>query len=381
MESSTFIVNVGLLLRGWSLDVERDVNVEVRDGVIASIGHGFSCERNSITFRHGIAIPALVNAHLHVFDYAFQEAGLELKLPELVSEPHGLKHRLISSLSEEELRRAALEVCSTLSRQGVYLALTFCERLDAVKVLRGASEVTGVRLAALVRPRRLDDGSLSFEGLLDEADGVGLDSPLRYSCEGLKWIKSECSKRSKLVSTHISETSSSRLKGDLELALRCLNPDVVVHATHLDESGIEALEARDIAVVVCPRSNMWFSCGLPPLKLLLEKGVKLLIGTDNAGWVNPDLWRELEAVYNILRLQSSRADPKEVLKMATINIHLVRGLKAPSNVIDEGVEANFVILDGLSMGADSSHNLYSTIVKRGSESRVLCRVYGGRMLN
>jgi Cytosine deaminase and related metal-dependent hydrolases len=66
------IINVGYALVGPELELVREVNIEVADGVITHIGHGYA-SNSDVTLDRGIAIPALVNAHLHILDYAFPE--------------------------------------------------------------------------------------------------------------------------------------------------------------------------------------------------------------------------------------------------------------------------------------------------------------------
>ncbi|MHC1627811.1 MAG: amidohydrolase family protein, partial [Candidatus Nezhaarchaeales archaeon] len=103
--------------------------------------------------------------------------------------------------------------------------------------------------------------------------------------------------------------------------------------------------------------------------------VNLLIGTDNAGWINPDMWRELEALFNLSRLQGLHVDPREILKIATVNIHRVKGMKAPNNILEEGLDANFIILNGEEIDLGYSQNIYASIVKRGHPEAVMYRVF------
>lgn len=366
------IINVGAALIGQELEIQRNVSIEVEDGQIVSMMRGF--RDRGLTFKHGIAMPALVNAHMHVLDYAFQEAGLNLELSELVSEPHGLKHKLISTLNEQDIRNAALKLFTKLIRQGVYKAIIFCERLEAIRPLRDIAKALGLDVSILARPKRSNE-QLSIEEALSEADGLGLDSPLRYSVSELKQMSDECTKRGLLKATHISETRVTHEQGDVKLAIEHLNPDMVIHGVHLEENDIYTLSLKNVSLVLCPRSNMWFSSGLPPLRHLFKYNINLLMGTDNAGWVNPDIWRELEALFNISRLQGLHLDPREVLKIATVNIHKVKGMKASNNVLEEGLDANFIVLNCEELDLNYSHNIYASIVKRGHSGAVLYRVF------
>lgn len=366
------IINVGYALIGQELELQRDVSIEIEGHLITSIKRGF--RDRGLTFKHGIAMPTLVNAHMHVLDYTFQEVGLDLEIGDLVSEPHGLKHKLISTLSEHDIRASTSRLFSRLVEQGVHQVVIFCERIEALKPLRDAAEALGLNAILLARPKRIGD-TITLHGALEGADGLGLDSPLRYSVVELEVMRGMCSQRGLLKASHISETRGAHERGDLKLALEHFDPDMIVHGVHLEEDEIKELADKGISLVLCPRSNMWFSSGLPPLKLFLKHGINLLVGTDNAAWVNPDLWRELEVLYNLSRLQGLKLDPREILKIATVNAHRVKNMKVKNNVLEEGLEANFIVLDGEELDIMYSHNIYASIVKRASLKAVVHRVF------
>lgn len=367
------IINVGMALVGDELRTRRRVSIEIEGGVIKSIRDGF--KSNGATFKSGIAMPALVNAHIHVLDYAFQEVGLDLGLSELVSEPHGLKHRLIAKLSPREVLRSSLNLFNKLVEQGVYTAIVFCERADVVDYLRQISQRVGLNVVLLTRPKRMD-GSLLLDEALERADGLGLDSPLRYTTDELAQMKLRCTERGLFKAVHVSETPQTHERGDFKLALEVFDADMMVHGVYLEEDEVRELSSKGTSLALCPRSNMWFSSGLPPLSQLVKHGTNLLLGTDNAGWVNPDIWRELEALFNVSRLQGLSLNPEDVLKMATVNVRKVKNLKVPSNVLEEGAQANLVVLDGEELGLRFSKNVHASIVKRGCAEAVIFRYFG-----
>ncbi|NHW44275.1 MAG: hypothetical protein HA491_00815 [Candidatus Verstraetearchaeota archaeon] len=76
------------------------------------------------------------------------------------------------------------------------------------------------------------------------------------------------------------------------------------------------------------------------------------------------------------RLQGLRLNPEDVLKMATVNVRKVKNLKVPSNVLEEGARANFVVLDGKELGLRFSKNVHASIVKRGCAEAVIFRYFG-----
>lgn len=366
------IINVGLALLGEDLELQKRVSIEVEGGIIKSITNGF--RGGGLTFKNGVALPALVNAHIHILDYAFQEVGLNLKLSRLVSEPHGLKHRLIAKLTPRTISHVALDLFRKLVRQGVYAAIVFCERFEAVNYLKQASQRAGLNAIVLTRPKRVDS-TLLIDEALRNSDGLGLDSPLRYDVAELMEMRRKYAEKGLLKAVHVSETPETHEKGDFRLSLDFLDSDLIVHGVYLEEEEVRELSLRGVSLAICPRSNMWFSSGLPPLSELFKHNVNVVLGTDNAGWISPDIWRELETLFNISRLQGLCLNPRGLLKTATVNVNNVRNLKTPSNILGEGFPANFIVLDGDELGLKFSRNIYASIVKRGCAEAVVFKVF------
>ncbi|MDH5816111.1 MAG: amidohydrolase family protein [Candidatus Nezhaarchaeota archaeon] len=366
------IVNVKLALLGEDLNVRRRISIEFEDGIIESIVDGF--RSGGLTFKNGVALPALVNAHIHVLDFAFQEVGLNLRLSKLVSEPHGLKHKLIAKLNPYTVLRASLSLFNRLVKQGVYTAIVFCERFEIIDYMKQASRRANLNAVILTRPKKTNS-TLLIDEALRNSNGLGLDSPLRYDVNELVEMRDKCAKKGLLKAVHVSETPETHEKGDFKLALNFLESDLMVHGVYLEEDEIRELSSRGVSLAICPRSNMWFSSGLPPLSELFKHNVNMVLGTDNAGWVNPDIWRELETLFNVARLQGLRLDPRELLKIATVNVNKVRNLKVPSNILEEGSPANFIVLSGEELGLRFSRNVYASIVKRGSAEAVIFRSF------
>lgn len=162
---------------------------------------------------------------------------------------------------------------------------------------------------------------------------------------------------------HVSETLKQGLEGDLERLLR-LSPTLLVHGTRLSMKELEEIGRLKIPLVMCPRSNLWFSVGIPRVATALKKGVRLLLGTDNGGLVSPDMWRELETATLIARAEDpSFSDAKEIIGAATLNAYEFLGMQP----IEEGARGNFVIIDGEVSGINRSLDKYMAIVKRGGK--------------
>lgn len=365
-EGKRITINLGYALLGEELEIHRELHIEIEEGVIVHIGRGFF-DKADFDLKHGIAIPALINSHIHILDYAFPEYGTTtLRLPEVVAEPHGIKHKLLAELTTNDVIYSCKEVFSKLLASGVTSALIFVELPTAVSLVHKIAAEYGIKAIVLGRPR----GNIKVEDFIDEAHGLGLDSPLRYDVQELTKMNSLCRQKHKIIATHIAESINAYAKGDFKLALDYLDADIIVHGTNLKKEDIKTIAEKNKTIVVCPRSNMWFGVGIPPLREFLEHNVNILLGTDNAGLIEPDIWREMETVYNILRLSGVAVNAKEILKMVTTNITKIKMLGI-NNIIDEGKKTNFIILDSQKLGLSRSKDIYASIVKRGSPTCII----------
>ena len=83
---------------------------------------------------------------------------------------------------------------------------------------------------------------------------------------------------------------------------------------------IENLALSKSSLTICPRSNGALNVGINPLKEILDKGEKPLIGTDNIMLNSPNMFRELEFTLKIMKAYSrSYISPKDIFKLATTN--------------------------------------------------------------
>ena len=372
------IINVKYAVIGRELRLVENVHFEITNETITHIGDGKSNEEKSINFKSGVAIPALTNSHIHPFDYAFIEAGLNLNIKEVVEEPNGLKHKLLAETSAKKLEKAINRVLSLQISQGVLATVSFCELgFKGALIARNAARNLPLRNIILGRPYKKGlELTEELAEILNVSDGLGLSTPLIYDSNILRLMSDKAS--GKIVATHISETEEKHRLRDFEIAVKYLKPDFIVHGVHLNREQIAELAKRKISIVFCPRSNMWFSVGLPPIAEALRHRVNISLGTDNTGWVNPDIWREMETAWNIIRLRGNlEVKPSEILKMATVNP--AKGLKLSRyGVLEEGFEASFVILDSISLNLNSSHDKLAAIVKRGGSETVIAVYFKGK---
>lgn len=369
------IINVGYALIGEEFRVVERASIVVENGVIVNVSKGW--HSTGINLENGIALPPLFNAHIHVGDYAFPEVGLELELPELVAEPNGLKHRLLRSTPKQKIIEAVKRLIDYEVSIGVLALADFREGgVEGTKIALEASHDKPIHYLILGRP--LSTRLKELLELKNNVYGVGLSTPLRYSVEELRAIARVFS--GKVRGAHVAELPGKALE-ELRLALEELNANYIIHGVHLGVEEYRLLAEKNVGLIICPRANSWFGVGIPKLDEIIDTGVTTALGTDNAGWIKPDIWREMEYVWNLLRLGGRRdVNASTILKMATVNPAKIFGLKG-YGVLSEGYEASFIIIDGLSSNIVFAHDKVAGVVKRGSGEHVLAVFYKGRCIS
>jgi cytosine/adenosine deaminase-related metal-dependent hydrolase len=281
--------------------------VGFEDGLIVEVERGESPTH----ITKGIVTPTLINAHTHVADLRVP-VDLSLSLEELVAPPDGLKHRMLRSMSEEELCDIFREASEFMFQRGVSTFADFRESGIEGSRLLCQSDCEGARPVIMGRPMDLKFDREEMNSLLSVVDGVGISSISDWNYSELMEVAELTHQKGKMFALHASE----RIREDIDLILD-LKPDYLVHMTMATDSDLEICTDHELPVVVCPRSNLFFG-RKPPLARMLNIGVTIALGTDNAMISLPDMLTEMEFAGRILRQQGfSRVDP--VLQMALCN--------------------------------------------------------------
>ncbi|BDC19213.1 amidohydrolase family protein [Acidianus sp. HS-5] len=358
------ILNVRKVLLGDNLEIKDNANIEICNGQITHIGNGFAS--NGKNFTTGIAIPSLVNSHVHILDYAFPEIGIDKALKDLVGDPNSIKYEFLSKLNEKELTNFSLKYIYNSINFGIITIVDFRELgiLGSKIALSTKRKIAGINYIILGRLEKNEFSEENLTKLAEIDDGFGVSSMSSYSRQELEKISYAF--KNKIRAAHVSETLRQNLKSDLEYFIKYLKPNLVIHGTWLSENEMLLLKDNNISLVFCPRSNLWFSSGIPKIATAIRSGVNILLGTDNAAWISPNLWKEMETALLISRLQDPLSNySREILRAVTINAKFLG-----DNKIEEGIKSNFIIIEGDKTGILRAHDTYSAIIKRGSEGSI-----------
>jgi cytosine/adenosine deaminase-related metal-dependent hydrolase len=280
----------------------------------------------------GVVAPAPTNAHTHLADRRAREKidAEGLSVEEAVAPPDGLKHRLLRSTPTRQLVEGMREALEEAHRAGVQRVLDFREGGPrGARALREAAEPLPVEVTVLGRPSRAEVWDEEKDLLVDLVDGIGVsgleDQPLELSRAQARWADDH----GKRLALHLSEARQE----DVDAALS-LDPDLIVHATECTEDELARIADAGVPVAACPRCNALFD-RRPPLTAMVEAGIDVGLGTDNAMFHEPDPFDEAAFVAR----EWPGIDAEEILAMACSF-----ALEAdPSPTVEEGGE--IVVVD------------------------------------
>ena len=292
--------------------------------------------------------PALFNAHTHIGDTVGMEAPWLGPLEGLVTPPDGLKHRILKATPRPVLQEAMRASIGVMVRAGT---LGFADFREG-----GEEGVRDLREAARGLPCR--PVIFGREGGERIAEGIGISS-IR-DCPDVEAEVSNAKREGKLVAFHAGERDPLDIDGAL-----LYDPDLLIHCTHADEGQLREIADRGIPVVVCPRSNWILGVSStrshPPIGRMLELGCTVLLGTDNAMFVQPDLWGEMAFASTVYRI-----DPREILSSAIAGSAF---FLTPS-YIEEGAPARFLVFDPAASNLSFSRDPVASLVKRAGSSDI-----------
>lgn len=232
----------------------------------------------------GTILPMPFNAHVHMGD-SFISGEPPRNLMEAVG-PGGFKHRRLESTSDREIRDGMIRSASLMEKTGT---TGYCDFREGG--LRGTeialSFETKLQRCILGRPLNSDE----INPILKRADGISMSSVVDNDIELIHLSASECHRTGKIFGIHFSEAK----REDIEI-IESIKPSFLVHCLKCTDQDLKRISELQIPVVITPRSNYFFSLD-PDYQKFIDSGIELMLGTDNAMTVDPDMYAEMQFLY------------------------------------------------------------------------------------
>ena len=391
------IKNVSALL-GDDLNFISNTTVQIQNNKFKRIQSKLkpNIKEESIDCEGLLLIPGFINAHTHIGDSIGKDVTLNSSVDERIHPVFGAKSKILKNTSQENLANFMKNSCHSMIRKGITTFVDFREGgLEGVILLKKVLSEIPIRSIVLGRVEFYQDtaeikknirfprGKINeLIELVKKCDGIGVSGANENSTSVLNYY----SKTTKIRAIHSAETQKSvskskKITGTSEtVRALSLKPHFLIHMTHASKSDLHSTAKKTRGIVICPRANSSLAEGIPDIELMQKSGCMLALGTDNVMINSPDMFREMDFLWKVtMGLHKKRIDPKEILKMATVNGGKI--LKKNIGVIGNGKIADCIFLDKHALDLEPMHDPHASIVHRASESAIKAVMVGGKIIH
>jgi len=377
-------------------------NIFIQDDLILKITESKDFQEVDyvIDGKNKLAMPGLVNTHTHLAMTLFRGYADDLPLKEWLEEKIWPKESKLTSY--DVYCGSLLGICEMIKSGTIAFADMYFYMDEVAKAVSesGIKASLSVGMIGIAGDENeiLNRGVIFAKNWHNSENGrikVMLAPHAPYTCPPsfLEKVISKAVEFGLGIHTHLSETflEVENIKNLYGVTpVRLMNrvglfnvPVLAAHCVFVDDEEIEILAEKEVGVAHNPQSNLKLASGIAPVKKMLQKKVKVGLGTDGpASNNNLDLWEEMRLA--AILHKGTEKDPtcvpaEEALKMATKNGMEILGWK-DSGVIKEGYKADIVILDLNKPHFYPRHNLISHLVYSASSADVDTVIVDGKVL-
>jgi len=325
------------ILYGNNLKFIEKTNVLITNNTFKKINSKIKSTKNKVVNCDGLLlIPGLINSHTHIGDSIAKDIALDRDPDSKINPIFGIKQKILRETEPKKLIHFMRKTVKSMLKKGTTTFVDFREGgLDGVLLMQKVLSNTPIRSIILGRIeyyqskdqiRRNIPIPQSYQNQIDQllknCDGIGISGSNENSDSSLK----QFSKIKKIRAIHCAETKQSYLKSK-QITRKTepkrsmlLKPDFLVHMTYASKSDLSIASKKTRGIVVCPRANASLAEGIPNIVQMMEMNCNIAIGTDNVMINSPDLFREMDFLWKTtMGIHQKRIEPKNILKMATIN--------------------------------------------------------------
>lgn len=407
--------NVDLILTGrylLTLDAEETI---IENGGIAISGNriietGSSREilekysaAETISEKHGLIMPGLVNTHTHAAMSCFRGFADDLPLMQWLQEYiFPVEAKLTSEIVYHSTLLSLCEMIKsgTTSFCDMYLFADDVARATALSGMRGW---IGEVLYDFPSPNYgdLENGFKYTEDLFsrysdNELISITVDPHAVYTCSPdlLKRLGEMAADQNALYVIHLSENQDevdtcleryghTPVKHLENLGL--LNERVVAdHCVVLTDDEIQLLADRGVKVAHCQESNMKLASGTAPVVKMLAAGITVGIGTDGSASNNDvDMFGEMNTVakiHKVARMDPTAMNASQTLCAATTGGAKVLGADRDIGSLEQDKKADMIVLNLNQPHLTPIYNPVSHLVYAARGSDVIHSMINGKIV-
>ena len=384
------------LLYGHDLKLIDSINIEIAESKFKKINSQLNRKNQNVVDCNGLLlIPGFINAHTHIGDSIAKDLSLNSTVDSKIHPMIGIKQKILRETPDKELIRFMRKSAQTMLKKGITTFVDFREGgIHGINLLKKALKTVPINPVILGRleyyhtQKQIKQNTSmpdflksNLESLIENCDGVGISGPNENSDNNLQ----EFSKIKKIVGIHAAETLSSYAiskksykKTEPKRALLA-EPTFLVHMTNASKNDLFSAAKKTRGIIICPRANASLAEGIPDIELMLKMKCNIGIGTDNVMINSPDMFREMDYVWKVtMGIKKKRIDPKQILKMATVNSGKILNKKI--GCIKENYFADCILIDKKSIDLEPVNNVYASIVHRASQESIRAVMSRGKIV-
>ena len=363
-----------------------------------------------IDAKEKLIMPGMVNTHHHIYS-AFAR-GLDLKNPPAETFTDILKNvwwRIDKKLSLEDIRYTAYTTLIECIKNGVTTIFDHHSSPMSVEgslfAISNVADELGLRGCYCYEVSDRDGQRILKQGINENIDFIkyanekeddmtkgmfGMHASFTLSNESLEKCREAMDGIDAGYHIHVSEGIE-----DLKNSLICSGKRTVErlfdygilgektiasHCIHVNKYELDILKETNTSVVNNPESNMANAVGVAPVIKMIDKGIRIGLGTD--GYTN-DMFESMkvENIINKHNLCNSNVGFMETAKMIFNNKEIAsKYYNKPLGVLEEGAYADVIVVDYNPMTPMDKNNYFGHILFGVSGRSVDTTVINGKVV-
>ena len=152
-------------------------------------------------------------------------------------------------------------------------------------------------------------------------------------------------------------------------SIELLAPETIAAhlATGVSEEDIEVLARTGVAAAHCPRSNDFLNCGVSPVPVMMERGVRVGMGTDGL-WSSPSMNLFEETLFAV---KLHGFDGATGLELATLRGARALGIEGETGSLEAGKWADLAVIETLPDDTDPEREVLEAAAAGGVAATVV----------
>lgn len=381
---------------------KENTDILIEDNHISKIGKNIKSgeETKVIDARNKIVMPGFINTHTHIAMSIFRDTldgyGLQDWLNKKI-------WPMEAKLTEEDIYYASLLSCIEMTKTGT---TTFNDQYFMAESTIKAVLETGLNMHTTRTIMDLaGDGDIKLkelEDLINKYNNKYENININVGIHGLYTTSSKCvekavnlaKKYNLYIHMHFAENSKEiediKKMHKTDYPVDLLNKYfkginlVLAHCVKIDENDIKKLNKEFVNVAHCPVSNLRLGCGVAKINSFLKNGINVSLGTDGQGsGSNLDMFETMKCASLLqkgINEDATCMPAYEIIKMATINGAKALGIDDKTGSIEEGKNADLIILDLDSVTTQPINDAFSNIVYNAKGNNVITTISNGKVL-